>query len=311
MLDLKPFEPHVPDPEFLVRLLTGQASHQAIVRARAGKHFKNLENLVRGRHQVTATSRTLLANDLHLSTDELDELDGANPDGPLMPELLGFFQVIENFGRSVLEVALSKHVACHCCGSNLIADVQAWWQREAPGLGEAEYRFIERLIVALQGYSALIRAFSVDDESADMMISLANPERHPIGNWLAKIQVALRCNSLSELAVHMQLQETAPHENAQCEVFSHARLKKWSSGQDVMPFKAAEALLVASKKTNKAPFIMARTLALATEFLSAAMPRSESPKREESQRIIRDRLEQVWRNVLLGTGKHIPMPAKT
>lgn len=142
-LDLKPGIRKAPNPEFLVRLIAGHASHQAYVRSKAGRHFKNLENLIRGRHKVSVTTKQLLARTLDLSIQDLDKLGGSAPDAPLIPELLATFRIAEGIRTRIVSGLLRTNTPCACCGRNLLDDVDAWWSKRAPGMGPAEYHFAE------------------------------------------------------------------------------------------------------------------------------------------------------------------------
>ena len=95
ILGLETAVPKAPDPEFIVWLLTGHASHQAGIRHEAGNQYKNLENLIRGRHKASATTKLVLANTLGLSLEDLERLDCSAPDGPLIPEILVMFRIVE------------------------------------------------------------------------------------------------------------------------------------------------------------------------------------------------------------------------
>ena len=129
MLRLEPAISMAPDPEFLVRLFTGHASHQAYIRHEAGSLYKNLENLARGRHKVSRTTMQALASRLGLTMEYLEKLAGSALDGPLIPDILTLFQMVEGFPMRVASGALNRVVSCPCCGENLLDDVDAWWSK--------------------------------------------------------------------------------------------------------------------------------------------------------------------------------------
>lgn len=135
MLRLKPAISMAPDSEFLVRLLTGHASHQAYIRHEAGSDYKNLENWVRGKHKASRTTKQVLASRLGLTMEYLEKLAGSALDGPLMPDILTLFQMVEVFPMRLTSGALNRVVPCPCCGENLLDDVDAWWSKQAPGMG--------------------------------------------------------------------------------------------------------------------------------------------------------------------------------
>ena len=300
MLELEPGVSKAPDPEFLVRLLTGFASHQASIRKEAGKHYKNLENHIRGTHKVSLTTKLVLSSTLKIPMDVLEGLEGSSPNGPLVPIILTIFQVAEGLPMKFSVGVLDREIPCPCCGHNLLDDEDSWWSKHVPGLRQAEFQFVERLLNALLGAGLIERIIAglLDRKTLDLdrLCCLSNPSRHPIGNWLSEAQEAMSCQSLAELATAMQL-----HGGIGASL-THGRLKKWSSGQDVMPMEAGEAIAEAcgQKANGVRRLIAARTIALVTDFLAASMPeRANAVRRIAAQKIVHTRLEQLGGNLRL------------
>lgn len=297
MLDLEPAIPKAPGPEFLVRLLTGHASHQAYIRHSAGSQYKNLENLIRRKHKVSPTTKLVLASCLGLPVEDLENLCGSAPEGPLIPGILAIFQAVEGLPTRVTSWLLDREVPCSCCGNNLLDDANAWWSEHAPGMRAAEYQLSERLLNALLG-AGLIEQFVAslqkrEERSLDRLDALANPSRHPIGNWLNEAQAAMSCGSFAELAAAMQLRGDAGI------TFSHGRLKKWSAGQDVMPLEAGEAIAESCGQAQGGllRFLAARTIAVVTDFVAASLPIATNVVgRKGAQEIVNSRLEQLRGN---------------
>lgn len=298
MLRLEPATPKAPDPEFLVRLLTDHAGHQAHIRHGAGSHYKNLENLLRGTHKASSTTIDILTKHLSLPQGYLEEKAGSAADGPLMPDILALFKVIEGLPMRVTSITLSSVVPCPCCGENLLADVDAWWSNHAPGIGRAEYNFVERLLNALVGVGLVESIIATYSEPAPLAFEnldrLANPLHYSIGNWIREAQAALSCKTLSALVTVMQLRGGIGA------TFSYGRLKKWSAGQDVMPLVAGEAIAEASgqAKSGIKRLMAARTIALATDFVAASWPTTvHAVSREEAQKVVHARLVQLGTNL--------------
>lgn len=298
MLDLEPTIPKAPTPEFLVRLFTGHVSHQAYIRHAAGRHYKNLENLIRGKHEVSMTTKQVLVSSVGLSLEDLEKLSGSAPDGPLIPELLAIFHVFEGIPTRVTSGILDREVLCPCCNQNLLNDVDDWWHMHAPGMRRAEYHFAERLLNGIIGAEICVNVLELFQERAELPLDrfgvLAEPSRYPIGNWLAEAQVSMSCNSLADLAAAMQLRGDEGIN------FSHGRLKKWSAGQDVMPLEAGEAIAEACGQTKRGGrrLIAARTIALVTDFVAASLPVvTDTVGRIVAQEIVYNRLEQLGGNL--------------
>ena len=293
MLGLAPRVSTTPDPEFLVRLLTDDTSHQAFIRQAAGDKFKNLVNLVRGRHRVSQTTKQSLASQFGVPLKLVEELEGSAEDGPLIPKLLALFHLVEIIPRHATEGLLSKEVPCACCGKNMLGDTAEWWVKHAPGMGPVECHFAERLLIALLGVSVcerLVRLFVKNVEPAlENLAALANPLHHPIGNWLYEAMDAISCDTFAEVAIAMQLR------GGEGAKFSHGRLRKWSSGQDVMPLKAGRAIAEACDhtKSGERRLIAARAIALVTDFVSASLPAND---RKVAQAVVHARLLRLNEN---------------
>lgn len=295
MLDLEPGVPQSPDPEFLVRLLTGHASHQAQVRHEAGAQYKNLENLVRGKHKSSPTTKAVLASELGLSIDVLDKLDGSAPEGPLLPDMLSLFRLIEGLPTLVTSRLLDRNVPCRCCGHNLLGDKDHWWSKHAPGIGVAEYEFAERLLNAITGASLIERFLGAFQTTPEVylgcMACLAKPSKHPIGHWLAEAQAALNRDSLADLAIELELNKKTTAR------FSYGRMKKWSAGQDVMPVGAGEMIAEAcgQAKAGQRRLTAARAIALVIDFVAATLPTDTS--HQAARTIVHQRLGQLSQNL--------------
>lgn len=300
-LNLEPAISKAPNPEFLVWLMTGHASHQAYVRHEAGAQYKNLENLIRGRHKVSLTTKQLLTGILGFSIQDIEKLGGSAPDGPLMPGILAGFQMVEVLPMRCTSGILDQEIPCRCCGHNLLDDVDAWWSEQVPGMGQAESHFAERLLHVVMGAGLIERILTSLLGQAELSLSrladLADPSRHPIGHWLAEAQLAMSCDSLAALATTMQLRENSGGS------FSHGRLKKWSAGQDVMPLEAGSAIADACGQTKNWGWrlIAARTIALVTDFVAAAMPDRVYVGRKGAQKVVYARLEQLGDNLEIAT----------
>lgn len=294
MLGLQPRISMAPTPEFLVRLITGHVSHQAHIRHAAGDNFKNLENLIRGKHRVSQTTKQLLASQFSVPLVLLEELAGSSADGPLIPKLLALFHLVEIIPRHATEGVLSREVPCVCCGKNMLGDSAEWWSKHAFGMVGAESHFAERLLTAVLGVRALERLaahFMKDLEPAlENLEALADPLHHPIGNWLCEAMDAMSCDSLAGLAAAMQRRGGVGSS------FSHGRLRKWSAGQDVMPLEAGEAIAEACgrAKSGMRRLLAARAIALVTDFVSALLPVND---RKVAQVVVHARLVRLSDNL--------------
>jgi hypothetical protein len=303
-LGLHPGIAATPEPEFLVRLLTGHLSHQALVREAAGPYYKNLENLVRARHQPNSTTRNLLACRLNLHEDDLLGLSSGPGNGPLLPTLLAFFRMLEGAPlRFFGGVMTSSEVPCPHCGANLLDDVDAWWRDQPLKMEKAEYEFAERMLRAtLAGFLLFLFLRNNVDRAPTAgtdLPSIGKPSRHPVGNWLAAVRDAHGCKDFYELAHKL------PFDAPDGLNITQPRLKKWSSGQDLIPVSAGERLTVGLPEAGdlEIAFLAARTLALVVDFLCAAYIDNEGarqtsrPIQHQARKIVSERLQQLVVNL--------------
>lgn len=294
MLGLKVKAPSCPDIEFLVQLTTQYPSHQAMIRDSAGEQFKNLENLIRGRNKASSTTQILLSQKLGISPDDIDGFVHANNEGPLVPKLLNVFHLIEGVYLSTYSSKTSGVVICPHCKQKLTTDAHEWWADQKIGIGQPECLFIERLLKAVIGGYLLIQLFNKNSNTISEIrpSNLACSRHHPIGNWLDTLKQQHDCESLDKLSVKLEVQNIN---------FSHGLLKKWSCGQVLMPFIAAEKMIdmLSSKKELQTMHIMARALALATDFVASVTSGSKNIDRKVAQEIIYQRLLQLELNVRL------------
>ncbi len=306
LLGLEVGRAQVPHEEFLFRLLTGHDSHQAYLRREIGPQYKNLENLIRGRHRLTETTLTVLSSLLGVSVEDLVRCQGAAPDGPLVPGILVAFELAEAVPSKLSSLLFSAEVPCPCCGTNVLHDAKAWWRKQAPAFGEAEGRFVERMLNAILGafvIRCLIAPTTGGDDRAWLATidDLADPARHPMGQWLAESQRLLGCETLANLALRMNLT------GDQGAAFSHPRLKKWSAGQDPIPPAMAGALIKACDDPEWTwwRLAFARSFAMLTEFVMAAGP--DRLPRKDAQQLVHSRYLVIYNKYRIVARKIIRM----
>ena len=294
-------EPFVPDPDFLIRLITDYRSHQAIIRENAGEHFKNFENYIRGKHQLSPGTLRAMSKKLGVDLDEIAKWSHGRPDGPLLPDLLNIFSLVESLPYRFTTHMLDTEVLCPCCKNNILNDRDAFWTKQSVAFNEPEYEFAERILRATIGASffwIVLERFSGKTTDWPDVYTLAHRCRYPIAHWLSDIQASYRVNSLAELAVKMQAMDSP-----ECHV-PYERLKKWSSGMDLLPVSVAKALSLAAGHNNGhwISFFLARTLSFAIDFLVAAAPGAE-PKRQIIQEIVENRFIGLGQNLRIAMAR--------
>jgi len=294
-------ESFVPDPDFLIRLITDYRSHQAIIRESAGEHFKNFENHIRGKHRLSPITMRAMSKKLGVELDEITEWSHGKKDGPLLPDLLNIFSLIESLPFRFTTHMLDKGVLCPCCKNNILNDRDEFWTKQSVAFNEPEYEFAERILRATIGASffwILLGRLTGGTTDWPDVYSLAHRCKYPIAHWLSGIQTSYRVNSLAELAVKMQAMDSP-----ECHV-PYERLKKWSSGMDLLPVSVAKALSQASGHYygHWISFFLARTLTFTIDFLVAAALGAE-PKRQIIQEIVENRFVGLGQNLRIAMSK--------
>jgi hypothetical protein len=287
-------EPFVPDADFLVRLITDYRGHRDMLRSEIDVDFKNFENMMRGRHQLSTTSLSSLSRRFGVAPDELTSWIHGNEHGALAPNLLGIFSLLETVPSAIASQVLAIPVLCKCCGANMLDDRNVFWRRQLVSYATPEYEFAERLLRATVGAACIFAAiagvlgkpFHLEDVS-----SIAHPSKYPISHWLKLMQAHYGVSSLTDLSARMQLMPAT-----ECQV-SYGLLKKWSSGSELMPVAVATAL---TKNTNEPIrlalyFTLARTICFIVDFLcSAALVK---PTRVQAQEIVYGRINGLIANM--------------
>lgn len=302
-LGLRPGVAAAPDPEFIVRLVSGERSTAAMFRRQVGEQFKNFENFIRGRHEPTPTTRKLMADACGCKPDELDVWKHGNEDGPLLPMLVSGFQIVEGFPARCMTAVMQTEIPCPCCGHNALDDIDLFWEGSGLALCKPEYDFAERLLNAIVGgygiYDALRSLFLPLPERL-ALTQLAVPKRRPVGHWLDELRADLGADDLADLATKMQIRHDGDLS------FTHKRMGKWSCEDDLIPPDALEALLSVTSDPVyfRIRHVAARTLSMVVDFILAAVDEPDEPSRDEIQEVVHRRLERLGDNVRLAFGVH-------
>jgi hypothetical protein len=126
------------------------------------------------------------------------------------------------------------------------------------------------------------------------VLSLLAPGKKPLGHWLLRLQTASSCANLTELSSLLLRNGVKRHSFD----VSHDLLKKWSSGQQLMPRIAAENVLKAL--AGRVEFERERSLFAVSRFLSflcdlvIAGTRDAQPTWKVAQEQIRERYAELF-----------------
>jgi hypothetical protein len=289
-LGVRPGISEYPDPEFVLHILEG-AGHQQVIRRHAGSQFKNLENFLRRSHATSPTTWKLIQQALKLdeeSSDVLRTLAHGHADGPLLPAYITMARALEGVFLRTYRFATVGIFICECCGTDKLDNARIWWPKQIIPLEPDASAFVDRLLSMLVGGTVLYEKFGAAESMGSAMLdTLAMPDTHPIGNWMTAVRIA------RGLQKDLQLLP---------EPVADGRLRKWRSGQDLMPLGIALYMIrgAPSPTRLKHALLAARTLALAIDVVQAAASTTNRPTRRAAQEVVSARLKQLLRHFELG-----------
>lgn len=290
--------PGMPNPEYVLHVLQG-AGHQEIIRSQIGTQFKNFENFVRRRHATSPVTLTCILQAFgadHEASEILHDLAHGRRDGPLLPTYIGMGQALEGAFLRIYRMATAGIFICECCGGDMFDDARVWWSKQRLQLSQDAYRFVDRLLEAIVGGTALVQAWacltSATSIDTTMLKAVADPRTHPIGNWMTLVRTAKGLREdwelLPEPAVDM-------------------RLRKWRNGVDLLPFERALRMIegAPSPTVLKHCMFAARALALAVDVVRATASATERPSRADAQALVSARLDQFTQRLQKGVFEHL------
>ena len=286
-----------PDPEYVLHVLQG-AGHQELIRSQIGTQFKNFENYLRGKHATSSVTWTRILQAFGADEEAgetLRSLAHGCREGPLLPTYVGMGQALEGALLRIYRTATVGIFICQCCGGDIFDDARVWWPKQRLSLPLEARRFVDRLLEAIVGGTALAQAWSglTSEKSIDaaMLKALADPKTHPIGNWMTLVRTARGLQADWEL-----LPEPA-HD---------VRLRKWRNGVDLLPLEKALSMTVGAPTPAllKHGMYAARALALAVDVVRATASTAERPSRADAQALVSERLQQFTQRLHKGVAEH-------
>lgn len=296
-LGVRPGNSEYPNPEFVLHILEG-AGHQQTIRRHSGAQFKNLENFLRRSHATSPTTWKQILQALALDLDAeasnvLGTLAHGHADGPLLPAYITMARALEGVFLRTYRFATVGILICECCGTDKLDNACIWWPKQIVPLEPDAYAFVDRLLSMLVGGTVLYEKFGAAESMGSAMLeSLSAPDTHPIGNWMAAVKVAMGFQNDWQLLP---------------EPVADGRLRKWRSGQDLMPLGIALYMIrdAQSPSRLKHALLAARTLAFAIDVVQAAASTSDRPTRRAAQEIVSARLKQLLRHFELGRSERL------
>lgn len=293
-LGLKPLQAGLPSDDFLANLLSGRQTHLAIIRNGFGKDFKNFQNYVLQRVQTTPEVRKRLLEAVDGSEELLELLANKMRNDVLVAQLAQITRAGEGTLYQVMRTLSSGSLKCEHCQAELISIPTSWWREQPCELGEAEYRFVDRLLYDVLATTLLPLVFRSNwaqkYEAAEHLASLCNPGAHLFRNWLDLVRHAYRAKDLAALATRAGISGPSPD--------SH--LQRCARG-DMLTVDTIQE--VTARLKDPAPLrnlgMQARALAFAIDFFVAADSGATSLGWPDAQAIVRARVLQLFQDLQL------------
>lgn len=299
VLGLKPLAAGLPSDEWIANLWSGRPTYLAIIRRGFGKDFKNFENYAQQRVKTTAVVEQRLIDAWDGNRELLELLASWKRDDVLVPNIASFARVVEDVTYQVMKGLSSGSHECPNCKAQLISNPMRWWREQSCSLGDAEYRFVDRVLYDVFAITLLPYAFEPwarKKGAAEKLVVLCRADGHIFKNWLTEVRGAFRAKDLASLATRAGLSGPSPD--------SH--LQRCARGE-MLTLDTIEE--VTSRLNDPEPLrglgMKARALAFAVDFIVASDHSPTPVTWSAAQAILGARLERLYQDMELKSLLHV------
>lgn len=294
-LGLEPLKPGIPSDNFLANLLSGRRTYLAIIRAGFGTEFKNFQNYALQRVETTSEVRQKLLKALNGNEDLLAVLATGMREGVLIAQLASLTRAAEGTLYQVMRILSSGSLKCMHCQAELISRPKQWWLEQACALGEAEYRFVDRILYDVLAVKLLPLVFGSNwgrsKTAVEQLAALCKDDAHLFRNWLNLVGHAYRAKDLAALATRAGMSGPSPD--------SH--LQRCARGDMLTADTIQE---VTARLKDPAPLrrlgMSTRVMGFAIDFLVAADSGAHPLDWSAAQAIVRSRILRIFQDLQLG-----------
>jgi hypothetical protein len=174
--------------------------------------------------------------------------------------------------------------------------MEAWWRTEELSLQPDAYFFVDRLLKVILGAFSFQHLLSLESRlDAAKLCQLVEPAFHPIGQWMELSRAALGLRHQWNLTA---VDGFAGEDEG---IALDGRMRKWRSGQDLLPFGKAKLMIQAAPKRSglEQALLVARTFALAIDVVQATAAGPGCPGRQAAQDVVARRFDQLLINLRL------------
>lgn len=293
-LGLEPLKAGFPADDFLANFLTGRLTHLAVIRNGFGKDFKNFQNFALQRVETTPVVRQRLLNAVGGCEKTLEILANGMREGVMVAPLAQFTRAMEGMLYQVMRTLSSGSLKCAHCQAELISRPTQWWREQDCELGDAEYRFVDRILYDVLATTMLPLMFSSNwaqkEHQVVYLADLCITDAHLFRNWLDLVRHAYRAKDLASLATRAGLSGPSPD----------SLLQRCARG-DMLTAETIQR--VTARLTDPMPLrnlgMHTRALAFAIDFLIASDKGASPLDWLAAQAVVKNRIIQLLRDLRL------------
>lgn len=305
-LGLQPHDPGLPSDDFLANFQSGRRTYLAMIRHGFGRDFKNFQNYALQRVETTPAVRQRLVQALDGNEELLAFLAHAMREGALVAQLAQLTRAAEGVLYQVMRTLSSGSLKCVHCKAELVSRPAQWWAGQPCVLGEAEYRFVDRILYDLLAVTLLPLVFRTNwaqkEHATAHLAALCDAGAHPFRQWLVLVQRAYRAKDLTALAARAGLTGPSPD----------SLLQRCGRGEMLTVDTINELTArLANPKPLRDLGMQTRALAFAIDFLVSADSGTAPLDWSAAQAIVKTRILQLSRDLRLSFARGVrPAPAR-
>jgi hypothetical protein len=299
-LGLQPLKAGLPSDDFLANFLSGRRTYLAIIREGFGKDFKNFQNYALQRVETRPEVRERLLKALDGSENLLATVANGMREGVLVAQLAQLTRSAEGTVYQMMRTLSAGSLKCPHCQAELISRSAQWWGEQDCELGEAEYRFVDRILYDVLAITLLPLVFRSNWVQKEHVVAdlaaMCDAGAHVFRNWLDSVRRAYRAKDLAALATRAGLSGPSPD--------SH--LQRCGRG-DMLTVNTIQ--MVTARLPDPMPLrnlgMRTRAVAFAIDFLVATDSAASPLDWSAAQAVVRARILRLFQDLKLSFAKDV------
>jgi len=221
-------------------------------------------------------------------------------EGMLVADLAQMTRIAEGALYQLTRSLSSGSLKCVHCQAELVSRPAKWWAEQPCSLGDAEYRFVDRLLCDALAVTLLPLLFgttwAVKEHAIQNLGALCELGAHPFKHWLDMVRRPYQAQSLTALATRAGMDGPSPD----------SLLQRVARGE-MLTIETIQA--VTARLPNAKPVrdlgMQARALAFSIDFLMAVDNGAVPLDWQAAQAIVRTRILQFGQDIRYSLAKAI------